>query len=138
MTIQISKKKGFDLRKINLAKSKRVVVKVGSAVLTGENGLDQQIMMNLADEISFLVRSKKEVILVSSGEFSLPDMMATLSGFAPKQLSTQFNMASGSQAGFVFPWERSRICSGSLENRYPVSLMTVSQNSFRLSRDCSK
>jgi len=67
MTIQISKKKGFDLRKTNLAKSKRVVVKVGSGVLTGENGLDQQVMMNLADEISFLIRSKKEVILVSSG-----------------------------------------------------------------------
>jgi len=67
MTIQISKKKGFDLRKTNLAKSKRVVVKVGSAVLTGENGLDQQVMMNLADEISFLISSKKEVILVSSG-----------------------------------------------------------------------
>ena len=67
MTIQISRKKGFDQRKINLGKSRRVVVKVGSAVLTGENGLDRQVMENLAAEISFLIRSGKEVILVSSG-----------------------------------------------------------------------
>ena len=67
MTIQISKKRGFDLRKTNLGRAKRVVVKVGSAVLTGENGLDQQVMKNLADDISSLVKSNKEIILVSSG-----------------------------------------------------------------------
>ena len=67
MTFQIDKKKGFDLRKTYLGKSKRVVVKVGSAVLTDENGLNQKVMDNLAKEISFLLKSGKEVILVSSG-----------------------------------------------------------------------
>ena len=67
MTFQVDKKKGFELRQSYLGKSRRVVVKVGSAVLTGENGLNQQVMENLAQEVSFLVKSGIEVILVSSG-----------------------------------------------------------------------
>jgi len=67
MTFQIDKKKGFGLRKTHLEKSKRVVVKIGSAVLTDENGLNRKVMTNLAKEISFLFESGKEVILVSSG-----------------------------------------------------------------------
>ncbi len=67
MTFQVDKKQGFDLRKSHLGKSKRVVVKIGSAVLTGEDGLNQEVMENLAQEVSFLIKSGKEVLLVSSG-----------------------------------------------------------------------
>jgi glutamate 5-kinase len=67
MTFQVDKKKGFDLRNLYLNKARRVVVKVGSAVLTGEDGLDRQVMQSLAEEISFLLEAGKEVILVSSG-----------------------------------------------------------------------
>jgi len=67
MTFQVGKEEGFRLRKLYLDKSRRVVVKVGSAVLTGVDGLDQKVMENLAREISFLIKSGKETILVSSG-----------------------------------------------------------------------
>jgi glutamate 5-kinase len=67
MTFQMNKEEGFALRKSYLEKSRRVVVKVGSAVLTGKNGLNLSVMENLAREISFLINSGKEVILVSSG-----------------------------------------------------------------------
>lgn len=67
MTFQISKEKGFKLRKTYLEKTKRVVVKVGSAVLTGSEGLDREVLENLARELSFLINSGREVILVSSG-----------------------------------------------------------------------
>lgn len=67
MTFQVTKEEGFAQRKTYLDKSRRVVVKVGSAVLTGEDGLNQSVMENLAREISFLVKSGKQVILVSSG-----------------------------------------------------------------------
>jgi glutamate 5-kinase len=67
MTFQVNKEKGFALRKAYLDKSKRVVVKVGSAVLTSEDGLDLSVMENLARDISFLIESGREVILVSSG-----------------------------------------------------------------------
>ncbi len=67
MTFQVDKEKGFGLRKTYLGKAKRVVVKVGSAVLTGEEGLNVSILENLAEELSFLINSGREVILVSSG-----------------------------------------------------------------------
>jgi glutamate 5-kinase len=67
MTFQVNKEEGFALRKSYLGKSRRVVVKVGSAVLTSKDGLDLSVMENLARDISFLIQSGKEVILVSSG-----------------------------------------------------------------------
>jgi glutamate 5-kinase len=67
MTFQVSKEKGFELRKSCLDKAKRVVVKVGSAVLTGSEGLDAVVLENLARELSFLINSGREVILVSYG-----------------------------------------------------------------------
>jgi len=67
MTFQVNKEEGFALRKLYLGKSRRVVVKIGSAVLTSEDGLDLSVMANLARDISFLIKSGKEVILVSSG-----------------------------------------------------------------------
>jgi len=67
MTFQVNKEEGFASRKLYLGKSRRVVVKIGSAVLTSEDGLDLSVMDNLARDISFLIKSGKEVILVSSG-----------------------------------------------------------------------
>jgi len=67
MTFQVNKEEGFALRKSYLGTSRRVVIKVGSAVLTGADGLNLSVMQNLAKDISFLLKSGKEVILVSSG-----------------------------------------------------------------------
>lgn len=54
-------------RKALFVKAKRVVVKVGSAILTNKTGLDLEVIDNLAREISFLHDSGREVILISSG-----------------------------------------------------------------------
>lgn len=58
---------GLYLRQMLFDKARRVVVKVGSAILAGNNGLDRDAIDNLAREISFLHRSGREVIVVSSG-----------------------------------------------------------------------
>ncbi len=63
----ITADEGRKLRLAHLKDVKRVVVKVGSAVLTGEVGLHHETMENLADELAFLRDSGREVILVSSG-----------------------------------------------------------------------
>jgi len=55
------------LRLQYLQKAKRVVVKVGSAVLTDSQGLNYAVLANLAADLSFLRESGREVILVSSG-----------------------------------------------------------------------
>jgi len=55
-------------RKTLLGKCRRVVVKIGSAVLTSSGeGLDQKRIEQLAAEISVIMDRKKEVIIVSSG-----------------------------------------------------------------------
>ena len=67
MTLQISLAEGMDLRRSYLEKARRVVVKVGSAVLTGNSGLNHQAMTNLVRQLSDLRHGGREVILVSSG-----------------------------------------------------------------------
>lgn len=49
-----------------LARARRIVVKVGSAVITGENGLDRRRIVDLARSISLLA-DKRQLLLVSSG-----------------------------------------------------------------------
>ncbi|MDP3427017.1 MAG: glutamate 5-kinase [Humidesulfovibrio sp.] len=55
------------LRREILARAKCVVVKVGSAVLTSEKGLDPGIVGRLVDQIAALHDRGLEVVLVSSG-----------------------------------------------------------------------
>lgn len=67
MTFQVSKEEGLYFRQTHFDSAKRVVLKVGSAVLTDDNGLVTEIIANIARQISFLHATGREVILVSSG-----------------------------------------------------------------------
>ena len=52
---------------MTLASAKRIVIKVGSALVTnGGSGLDQTAIAQWAREITALVRSNREIVLVSS------------------------------------------------------------------------
>ena len=46
---------------------RRIVVKVGSGVLTASDGLNRTVIESITDDIADLRRSKIEIILVSSG-----------------------------------------------------------------------
>jgi len=67
MTIQVQKDEGLYYRQTLFDKAKRIVVKVGSAILTDRDGMNREVIRNLAREISFLHNSGREVILVTSG-----------------------------------------------------------------------
>lgn len=67
MTIQVSREDGLYYRQTLFDKAKRIVVKVGSAVLTTESGINQSVVENIARDLSFLKDSGREVILVTSG-----------------------------------------------------------------------
>ncbi|PJA49456.1 MAG: glutamate 5-kinase, partial [Syntrophobacterales bacterium CG_4_9_14_3_um_filter_49_8] len=54
-------------RKNILTNVKRILIKIGSAVLTGEEGLNLNIIEQLVDEIAELKRKGYEVMLVTSG-----------------------------------------------------------------------
>jgi glutamate 5-kinase len=67
MTFQVSREDGLFHRQTLFDQARRVVIKVGSAVLTGDNGLLPEIIDNIARQVSFLQATGREVILVTSG-----------------------------------------------------------------------
>jgi glutamate 5-kinase len=67
MTTEISKEDGLYYRQTLFDKAKRIVVKVGSAVLTTQSGINQNVVENIARDLSFLKDTGREVILVTSG-----------------------------------------------------------------------
>ena len=50
-----------------MSQARRVVIKVGSAVLAGPDGVESLVIASLARQIAELVSSGREVLLVSSG-----------------------------------------------------------------------
>jgi glutamate 5-kinase len=52
---------------LSFGRAKRVVVKVGSNVLTEDNGLNLKAMRSITRQIGKLIETGLEVILVSSG-----------------------------------------------------------------------
>ncbi len=54
-------------RQATLAKARRIVVKVGSAVLTSRDGLDLDVVRSLASQLAALHDQGRDVVLVSSG-----------------------------------------------------------------------
>lgn len=67
MTLPTDREKELYYRRDLFEKAKRVVIKVGSAVLSSGNRMNLGVIDNLAREISALHDSGVEVILVSSG-----------------------------------------------------------------------
>lgn len=67
MTTAMEHDEDLALRRRFLDRAKRVVIKVGSAVLTTGEGLNHPVLDNLAREICALRQSGRQVILVSSG-----------------------------------------------------------------------
>jgi glutamate 5-kinase len=55
------------IRKSTLQNVKKVLIKIGSAVLTGQDGLDLQIIEQLVDEIADLTKKGYQVVIVTSG-----------------------------------------------------------------------
>ncbi|MCI5160293.1 MAG: glutamate 5-kinase, partial [Candidatus Electrothrix sp. AUS1_2] len=67
MTFQVSRNDGLFYRQTLFDQARTVVLKVGSAVLTTEAGLNIDFIDTLCHQIAFLRASGRQVILVSSG-----------------------------------------------------------------------
>ncbi len=101
----ITSEEGQKLRLAHLQSAKRVVVKVGSAVLADENGLHKKTLLSLASEIAFLREIGLEVVLVSSGAVAVGRKKLDLK--QPK-LSLQEKQAAASigQSGLMQSYEQ--------------------------------
>lgn len=52
---------------LDLAKYKRIVIKVGSAIISNNNDVDSDKINQIAQDVSYLYKHNKEVLIVSSG-----------------------------------------------------------------------
>ncbi|AEH44903.1 glutamate 5-kinase [Thermodesulfatator indicus DSM 15286] len=91
-------------RRPYLERAKRIVVKVGSAVITGEDGLSREVINNLSAELSRFAREGYEVVLVSSGAIACGRKKLGL----PKRqftLTEKQALAATGQAGLIQSYE---------------------------------
>ncbi|MFP3983471.1 MAG: glutamate 5-kinase [Desulfurivibrionaceae bacterium] len=111
MISQLSPEEGCRLRNNYLSNVKRVVVKVGSAVLASPAGLNQEVIAGLVRDLSFLYREGKEIILVSSGAVAAGRQKLSLKKNALDLKEKQAAAAVG-QADLIRCYERHFEASG--------------------------
>ena len=91
--------------KLNLDGTKRVVVKVGSNVLTEDNGLNLKAIRSITRQIGKLIENGMEVILVSSGAMASGVKKIGLSA-RPDELPKRQAVAAVGQAGLMMEYEK--------------------------------
>jgi glutamate 5-kinase len=91
-------------RKDLLSSVKRVVVKVGSGVLTAKNGLNMAVIDDLATDICALQKKKIQIILVSSGAIASGLRKIGLSK-RPQSVSQQQAVAAVGQSSLMMAYE---------------------------------
>ncbi|MBN2125121.1 MAG: glutamate 5-kinase [Deltaproteobacteria bacterium] len=92
-------------RKEILRPVKRVVVKVGSGVLTARDGLNKRVISDLSNEICDLRRRGIEVILVSSGAIASGLKKVGLAK-RPESVSLKQALAAVGQASLIMVYEK--------------------------------
>ncbi|MFW2331273.1 MAG: glutamate 5-kinase [Nitrospinota bacterium] len=94
-------------RKDTLANSRRIVIKIGSGVLTGESydNIDENYILEIARQIALLCKSGKKVALVSSGSVALGSKMLAKPRYGLSIPLQQASAALG-QSRLVTLWSR--------------------------------
>ena len=94
-------------RKTIFSKSRRIVIKVGSAVLTSsEQGLDQDRIERLASDITSIMGQGREVVLVSSGAIAAGLAKLGLRKTKSMPLSLKQAAAAIGQSGLMWMYEK--------------------------------
>lgn len=94
-----------DSRLICFKEAKRVVVKVGSNVLTADNDLNREAIRSISQQISDLIRHGTEVILVSSGAMASGIKKLELTR-RPDEIPKRQAAAAVGQAGLIMEYEK--------------------------------
>ncbi|MBW2086047.1 MAG: glutamate 5-kinase [Deltaproteobacteria bacterium] len=92
-------------RKI-VTQARRVVLKVGSGVLTRDNGLDLKLIRSLADDNSHCRQENREIILVSSGAIASGLKKVGLTE-KPRTVQQKQACAAIGQASLIMAYENS-------------------------------
>ncbi|MBU4185043.1 MAG: glutamate 5-kinase [Proteobacteria bacterium] len=94
-----------DKRKICFECAKRIVVKVGSGVLTEDNGLNLKALRSISRQICQLADRGLEIILVSSGAMASGIKKIGLSK-RPDEIPKRQAVAAVGQAGLIMEYEK--------------------------------
>ncbi len=94
-----------DHRMIRFEDSRRVVVKVGSNVLTADNDLNRKVILSISRQISHLMSQGLQVILVSSGAMASGLRKLGLSR-RPDEVPKRQAVAAVGQAGLIMEYEK--------------------------------
>lgn len=94
-----------DTKNALLGRARRVVVKVGSGVLTGKDGLNRRVIRDLSNDLYALREMGLEVVLVSSGAISSGLKKIGLAK-RPDTLSMKQAVAAVGQASLIMAWEK--------------------------------
>jgi glutamate 5-kinase len=92
-------------RKTFLKGARRVVVKVGSGVLTGKDGLNRKVIRDLTNDLCELKKKNIEVILVSSGAIASGLKKIGLAR-RPDTISGKQAVAAVGQPSLMMAWEK--------------------------------
>jgi glutamate 5-kinase len=94
-----------DNRKFNFNNIRRVVVKVGSNVLTEDQGLNLKAIRSISRQICRLIDGGREVILVSSGAMASGVKKIGLEK-RPEEIPKRQAVAAVGQAGLIMEYEK--------------------------------
>jgi glutamate 5-kinase len=86
-----------------LANARRLVVKVGSAILCGADGVRENWLATLAADIADLRRDGRDVVVVTSGAIALGRRRLNLQG--PLRLDEKQAASAAGQAALVEAWQ---------------------------------
>ncbi len=101
-------------------RAKRVVIKVGSSVLTAKTGLNIQAIQSISRQICALMDSGREVVLVSSGAIASGMKKIGLAK-KPKEIPKRQAVAAVGQAGLMLEYE---IAFGAFQKQVAQVLLT--------------
>ncbi|MEW6388134.1 MAG: glutamate 5-kinase, partial [Thermodesulfobacteriota bacterium] len=87
-----------------LSKARRVVLKIGSAVLTAADGLNQPLIQRLVGEIARLRQGERQFVLVSSGAIAAGCRKLALAE-RPPGIPQQQAVAAAGQSTLMFTYE---------------------------------
>lgn len=87
-----------------LARARRLVVKVGSAILCGADGVREGWLAALADDVAALRSDSRDVVIVTSGAIALGRKRLNLDG--PLRLDEKQAASAAGQAALVEAWQR--------------------------------
>ena len=85
--------------------ARRIVVKIGSGVLTEDNGLNLKALRSISRQICYLIDGGMEIILVSSGAMASGIRKVGLSR-RPDEIPKRQAIAAVGQAGLIMEYEK--------------------------------